>query len=205
MKEPQGEERQERVEKERMDEGIRQRLEGFVPEIIRRMFYAGLGAVFTTEEGMRRLATEFSLPKDVARFLIQQAQGTKNELFRIVATELRGFLENLNLTEELLRLLTSLTFEINTQIRLLPNEAKLIKPQIKNRVTVKQAAREEEKPAAKQSDKPVEKQSDKPVEKQSDKPVEKQPDKPVEKPEETQPENEGAAPSIKKDEPVTTG
>jgi hypothetical protein len=126
---------------QRLDDGIRQRLEGLVPEIIRRTFYAGLGAVFTTEEGMRKLANEFSLPKDVARFLIQQAQSTKDELFRIVAAELRGFLESLNLTEELLRLLTSLTFEIKTEIRLHPNDAKTIKPKIKNKVTVKHRPR----------------------------------------------------------------
>ena len=107
-----------------------------VPEILRRTFYAGVGAVFTTEEGIRKLAKEVSMPKDAANYLIQQAQGTKKELFRIVAQEMRGFLENLNLTEEAQRLLTSLSFEIKTEIRFIPNEAKL-KPSIKNKVSVK--------------------------------------------------------------------
>jgi hypothetical protein len=129
---------QERGEsKERLDEGLRQRLEGLVPEIVRRTFYAGLGAVFTTEEGVRKLATEFSLPKDVARYLIQQASSARDELFRIVAAELRGFLESLNLNEELQRLLTSLSFEIKTEIRFIPNDQKVLKPKIKNKVTVK--------------------------------------------------------------------
>ncbi len=141
MKEPNGEER---AESQRLDEGLRQRLEGLVPEILRRTFYAGLGAVFTTEEGVRRLATEFSLPKDVARYLIQQAQTTKNELFRIVAAEIRAFLENLNLSEELLHLLTSLSFEIKTEIRFIPNEQKALKPKIKNKVSVKRKAQGEE-------------------------------------------------------------
>ena len=128
---------------ERVDEKLRQRLEGLVPEIIRRTFYAGLGAVFTTEEGMRRFATEFSLPKDVARYLIQSAQSTKDELFRIVAGELRSFLESLNLNEELQRLLTSLSFEIKTEIRFIPNEQKLLKPKVKNRVSVRRKPRDE--------------------------------------------------------------
>ena len=121
----------------RIDEGLRQKLEGLVPEILKRTFYAGLGAVFTTEEGVRRLATEFSLPKDVVSFLLQQAQGTKKELFRMVAQEVRGFLESLNLTEEMQRLLTSLSFEIKTEIRFIPNDARVVKPQMKNKVTVR--------------------------------------------------------------------
>ena len=132
------------TENERLDEGLRQRLEGLIPEIVRRTFYAGLGAVFTTEEGVRKLATEFSLPKDVARYLIQQAGSARDELFRIVATELRNFLESLNLNEELQRLLTSLSFEIKTEIRFIPNDQKLLKPKVKNKVTVKRSRREGE-------------------------------------------------------------
>ncbi len=121
----------------RLDDGLRQRLEGLVPEIVRRTFYAGLGAVFTTEEGVRKLANDVKLPKDVANYLIQQAGTTKNELFRVVAGELRGFLESLNLNEELARLLTSLSFEIKTEIRFIPNDAQKPRPKIKSSVAVK--------------------------------------------------------------------
>jgi hypothetical protein len=128
----------------KMDEKLRQKLEGLVPEVFRRTFYAGLGAVFTTEEGIRKLANEFSLPKEVANFMVKQAQVTKDELLRIVAAELRTFLEGLNLNEELQRLLTSLSFEIKTEIRFIPNDQKLVKPQVKNKVAVKRRAQEED-------------------------------------------------------------
>lgn len=132
----------EREDDPRIDERLRQRLEGLVPEIVRRTFYAGLGAVFTTEEGVRKLANEFSLPKDVATFLIQQAGTTKNELFRIVAGELREFLEGLNLNEELKRLLTSLSFEIKTEIRFIPNDAQKPKAKVKSSVAMKRKGKE---------------------------------------------------------------
>ncbi len=128
-----------RPEPPRLDEVLRQKLEGLIPEVIKRTFYAGLGAVFTTEEGIRKLANEFSLPKDVANYLIQQAQSTKDELFRIVARELREFLESLNLSDELQRLLTSLSFEVKTEIRFIPNDAKIVKPQMKNSLKVKRS------------------------------------------------------------------
>ena len=109
------------------------RLEGFIPDILKRTFYAGLGAVFTTEEGIRKMASEFQLPKDVANYLVQQAGASKDELFRIMAKELRGFLESVNVSGELQKLLTSLSFEIKTEIRFVPNDEAIagVKPDLK--------------------------------------------------------------------------
>ena len=111
----------------------RGRLEGFIPDIVKRTFYAGLGAVFTTEEGIRKIASDLKLPKDVANYLIQQAASTKDELFRVVGKELRGFLETVNISGELQKLLTSLSFEIKTEIRFIPNNEAIggVKPDVK--------------------------------------------------------------------------
>lgn len=110
----------------------RGRLEN-LSDIVRRTFYAGLGAVFTTEEGIRKLASELKLPKDVANYLIQSAASSKDELFRVVGGELRSFLEQVNISGELQKLLTSLSFEIKTEIRFIPNDQKIggIKPDVK--------------------------------------------------------------------------
>ena len=106
---------------------------GFIPDIVRRTFYAGLGAVFTTEEGIRKIASDLKLPKDVANYLIQQAASSKDELFRVVGKELRGFLETVNISGELQKLLTSLSFEIKTEIRFIPNDEAVggVKPDVK--------------------------------------------------------------------------
>src|SRR5215813_4619266 len=109
-------------DRDRDDKSVRKRLEAFVPDLVKRTFYAGLGAVFTTEEGIRKLASDFHLPKDITNYLIQQAAASKDELFRVVGKELRGFLENVNVSGELQKLLTSLSFEIKTEIRFIPND-----------------------------------------------------------------------------------
>src|SRR5215475_12566061 len=90
----------ERDESRSDEETLRARLQGAIPDALKRAFYAGIGAVFTTEEGVRKMVSDFSLPKDVANYLITQAQGTKNELFRVVASELRGWLERIDLQRE---------------------------------------------------------------------------------------------------------
>jgi len=115
-----------------------------VPELVKRLVVAGVGALFTSEEGIRRLASEFSLPKDVASFLISQGRSTKNELFRIMAREFREFLNNINLGQEITKALTSLTFEIKMQVRLLPNERQdALRPSIKGDITVNRVDGEE--------------------------------------------------------------
>jgi hypothetical protein len=121
------------------------RLENLIPDIVRRTFYAGLGAVFTTEEGIRKIASDLKLPKDVANYLIQSAASTKDELFRIVAKELRGFLESVNVSGELQKLLTSLSFEIKTEIRFIPNEQAIsgVKPDLKvGRMSIKRGKKD---------------------------------------------------------------
>ncbi len=128
----------------REEEGIRERLKEYVPDIVKRTLLGGLGAVFATEEGIRKFVQESHLPKEVAAYLMDQAQATKKELYRIIGGEIREWLERVDLERVLLRILTSVTFEITTQVRLVPNEAGLVKPEIKPRVKVKRRREPEE-------------------------------------------------------------
>jgi hypothetical protein len=126
---------------DRDDRSLRERLEGLVPDIVRKTFYAGLGAVFTTEEGIRKLTSDFSLPKDVAGYLLNQADGAKDEVLRIVGREMHEFFERVNLSQELAKVLTQLSFEIKTEIRFIPNDEAVgglgVKPDIKRKVGIK--------------------------------------------------------------------
>jgi len=134
----------EREETRADDETLRARLQGAIPDALKRAFYAGIGAVFTTEEGVRKMVSDFSLPKDAANYLITQAQGTKNELFRVVASELRGWLEKIDIQGELTRMLTMVSVEVKTEIRFIPNDQALVKPEIKRKVSIKRARKPED-------------------------------------------------------------
>src|SRR5438874_8180284 len=84
---------------DKLTETIRQRLEHLVPELVKKTFSAGMGAVFSTEEGLRRLARE-GLP-DVVGYVASSADGAKDRVWEIIARETQAFLSNLNLTEEI--------------------------------------------------------------------------------------------------------
>ena len=116
---------------------LRERLEKLLPDVVRRAINAGTTAFSSTEDGIRRLVSEFNLPRDVAAYLIMQASASKDEVLRIIGSEVRHFLETVNLSGELQKLLTSLSFEIKTEIRFIPNSESLVKPEIKNKVGVK--------------------------------------------------------------------
>src|SRR5262245_15966442 len=109
---------------DKLNETIRQRLEHLVPELVKKTFAAGMGAVFSTEEGIRKIAREVSLP-DVVGYVASSADGAKDKVFEIVARETRDFLANLNLTEEIAKILTTLSFEIKTEIRFIPNSERI--------------------------------------------------------------------------------
>jgi len=122
-----------------LPETLREKLEALVPELVKKTFAAGMGAVFTTEEGIRRIAKDMKLPKEVAGYLVDTASSTKDELLRIVAREVREALQTMNLGEEIAKMLTTLSFEIKTEIRFIPNAEKYtgVEPDVKADVRLK--------------------------------------------------------------------
>jgi hypothetical protein len=132
-------EKPERVENDRdgLTERIRERLEHMIPELVKKTFSAGMGAVFQTEEGIRRIARE-NLP-EVAGYIASSADGAKDKVFEVIARETREFLSNLNLTEEIAKILTTLSFEIKTEVRFIPNSERFTgaEPDVKASVRLK--------------------------------------------------------------------
>lgn len=120
-----------------LPETIRQRLERLVPELVKKTFAAGMGAVFSTEEGIRKIARE-SLP-EVAGYIASSADGAKDKVFEVIARETREFLANLNVSEEIAKILTTLSFEIKTEIRFIPNTDRFVgaEPDVKASVRLK--------------------------------------------------------------------
>jgi hypothetical protein len=130
-----------------LPKNVRRKLEAFIPDLVRKTFTAGMGAVFTTEEGIRRITKEMTLPKDVAGYLASTASTTKDEFLRIMAREVREFLQTVNLSEEIAKMLTTLSFEVKTEIRFIPNDSKYagVEPDVKSKVRLKRAERADEK------------------------------------------------------------
>jgi hypothetical protein len=101
---------------------------------VKKALLAGMGALFMTEEGARRLARDWKLPKDVASFLGQQATSAKDEVLRIFGDEIRRFLESESVRKEFLKALSEHTIEIRAEIRLKPEGEGPPRPEVKAEV-----------------------------------------------------------------------
>jgi hypothetical protein len=114
---------------------------GTIADGVKKVLLAGMGALFMTEEGARRLAKDWKLPKEVASFLGQQATTAKDEVLRMFGDEIRRFLESDSLRKEFLRALADHTIEIRAEIRLRPAGEGPPKPEVTAEVKSRRRAR----------------------------------------------------------------
>jgi hypothetical protein len=95
-------------------------LRGRATDFMRKALVAGVGALFLTEVGIRGMVGELKLPKEIIGSLLSQADRTKQDVVRIMGEELRRFFESAQLHQEILKLLTDVTIEVKTEIKLHP-------------------------------------------------------------------------------------
>lgn len=126
-------------------EGRRRRLERLLPGVIKRAIErgieTGIGSITQANDSIRSVVGKTELPKEVAGYVFSQVDETKNAMVRVVAREVRDFLEAADLAQELQKVLTTLSFEIRTEIRFVPNDSGGITPDVKARVGPRVASR----------------------------------------------------------------
>jgi hypothetical protein len=125
-----------------VEEGAKTPGPGGVAEMVRRALMAGVGAVFLTEEGIRKTVSELKLPKEALGYLAQQADKTRTEANRIVRKELRRFLNSDAFKQQIAQALSGLTLEIKAEVRLRPDAAGP-KPDIQAKMRVKNSPKDE--------------------------------------------------------------
>lgn len=103
-------------------ESRRRRLEGVIREIVGRAVELGVEKAQEAPDNLKQFVGDMKVPKEIAHYLLTQIDDTKNGLFRVVAKEMRDFLEHTNFAGEIQKLLTTVQFEVNTTIRFTPND-----------------------------------------------------------------------------------
>ena len=126
----------------------RRRLDSVIPELIKRAVEIGVEKAVEAPDNLKEFVGGMKLPRDAANYLLAQVEETKNGLFRVVAKEVREFLEHTNLAGEMQKMLTTVQFEISTTIRFKPNDGlsgddkpKMPKPEVKAEVQMKRGGR----------------------------------------------------------------
>lgn len=124
--------RDERGEKER------RRLEGVLPDVLRRVMEVGFAKLVEGQSSVRHMVSDLKLPKEALSFILSQVDETKNGLYRVTAKEIRDFLDHTNMAEEIAKVLTMLSFEMKTEVRFIPNDGRDgVKPDVRAKVKFK--------------------------------------------------------------------
>jgi hypothetical protein len=90
-----------------------------VPENLKRRFEAGVDSVLR-DRRVKHLVDEFKLPRELINHAKAQMDETKRAAVEVIARETREFLEQTNLADELAKLLTQVTLQVD--VRFIPND-----------------------------------------------------------------------------------
>ncbi|HTQ06557.1 MAG TPA: hypothetical protein VMI54_22010 [Polyangiaceae bacterium] len=116
----------------------RRGLERLIPVLVKRVLEAGLERLSEGPDSVRRVVGDLRLPREALSSILSQIDETKTGLYRVVAKEVRDFLEQTSFAEEITRALTTLSFEIRTEVRFIPNDARgRPTPDVRSKVSVK--------------------------------------------------------------------
>jgi len=121
----------------------RKLVERVLRDTIKRVVETGVEKITEGPENLRNFVGDLKLPKEIATYLLSQIDETKNGLYRVVAKEIRGFLQQNNLGEEIAKALGHLSVEIKTEIKFVPQTAeaggasKIAQPEVRASVQVK--------------------------------------------------------------------
>ncbi len=101
------------------DEAEAEKLEkktGGMTDLARRILLTGLGAIFMTEEGIRKSLGDLKVPKDAMAFLLETVRKQKDEILGTVAIELSKFFSKVKVHEEIQKALAGLQLHLDAKL-----------------------------------------------------------------------------------------
>jgi hypothetical protein len=134
------------------DDATDEQRSGFVTDFVRRMAAASLGAVVMSEEGIRKVASQLKLPKEVLGLVLTQAEKTKEDIGRVVIEEVRKFLQSDRMRDEFLKMIAGMTIEVRAEVKLVPDRVKGQSASLLPKVTVSDLKTKYEPPKKKKRD-----------------------------------------------------
>jgi len=97
---------------------------GLFAEALKKVFAAGVGAAFMTEENIRTYLAELKLPKEFLNLLLSQASRSKEELIHRVGKEIMQIVNKVDFISELSKFAETHRFRITADIEIMRKETK---------------------------------------------------------------------------------
>ena len=85
-------------------------------DLVKRAVSTGLGAAFMAEDAIKSKLQDLPVPKDVIEGLVKNAKSTKEEFVGTLKTEVKNFLNRVDITKEIDRVLENYDLDISANI-----------------------------------------------------------------------------------------
>ena len=92
--------------------------DGRVESLLKKVLTTGVTAAFMTEESVRAILKDVPLPKDIVGSLLENAKNTKTEFVLGVKNELKSYLDKIDLSKEIEKIVDKYDFEVKATISL---------------------------------------------------------------------------------------
>jgi hypothetical protein len=92
--------------------------DGRVESLLKKVLTTGVTAAFMTEESVRAILKDVPLPKDIVGSLLENAKNTKTEFVSGVKNELKSYLDKIDLSKEIEKIVDKYDFEVKATISL---------------------------------------------------------------------------------------
>lgn len=86
-------------------------------DLFKKVVNTGLAAAFMTEDAVKNITKDLPLPKEIVNSLVQNAKNSKDEFVGSVKTEVKSFLERIDIQKEIDRIIEDHDIEINAKIK----------------------------------------------------------------------------------------
>jgi hypothetical protein len=89
-----------------------------ISDLVKKVLTTGVTAAFMTEESVRGLLKELPLPKEMVGSLLENAKNTKTEFVASIKTELKSYLDKIDISKEFDKVAEKYDFEVKATISL---------------------------------------------------------------------------------------
>ena len=90
----------------------------------KKRFETGFDSV-VRDGRLKNLLGEIKLPREIVNHILSQVDDTKRAALKVIAGETREFLEKMNLADELAKLLTQVSLQV--EVRFVPNDKAILR------------------------------------------------------------------------------
>jgi hypothetical protein len=112
-----------------------------ITDIFRKVVNTGISAAFMTEDAVKGLIQDLPLPKEMAQGLLANAKQTKEEFVGSVKNELKTYLDKIDISKEIDRVLEKYDIEVTAKVKF--NKKEESEALVKSKKKVKKTAHPE--------------------------------------------------------------